>query len=405
MKMTTLGAKPKFLDTIEFKSFCKVANVNPESIARLGKTELISFISNTKILEKYYQIELSRQNIDPKILATFDKLGIPIVEQNKVLAKQSLLSDFVAMDYVLDSESVLTTFQEELATFGIIFCSISDAIQNYPDLVKKYLGSVIPFSDNYYASLNSAVFSDGSFCYIPPYTHCPMDLSTYFRINTAGTGQFERTLIIADRGSYVSYLEGCTAPQSTQNQLHSAVVELIALEGAQIKYSTVQNWYPGDKEGNGGIYNFVTKRGICKEKNSKISWTQIETGSAITWKYPSVILKGDNSVGEFYSIAMTDNSQQADTGTKMIHIGNNTHSKIVSKSITSGQSKASYRGKVKITTSANNAKNFSQCDSLILSHKTVSKDEVNKILTKLNRWSGSNNINLGSNLELVENKS
>jgi Fe-S cluster assembly protein SufB len=375
-----------FVDTVEFKAFCKVARLDIEHVKSLDKQDLVDLISQIEIDEKAFQIELSKQNIDPKILATFDKLGIPMIEQNKVLAKQGLLSDNVAMDYVLDSESILTTFQEELAEFGIIFCSISEAIQSYPDLVQKYLGSVVPFSDNYYASLNSAVFSDGSFCYIPPDTRCPMDLSTYFRINSTGTGQFERTLIIADRGSYVSYLEGCTAPQSSENQLHSAVVELIALEGAEIKYSTVQNWYSGDINGDGGVYNFVTKRGVCLGNNSKISWTQIETGSAITWKYPSVILKGDNSVGEFYSIAMTDNHQQADTGTKMIHIGKNTKSKIVSKSITSGQSKASYRGKVKIATGADNAKNFSQCDSLILigdMGRFVGRGEVDDVIDRL----------------------
>lgn len=375
-----------FVDTLEFKAFCKVAGLDSDKMMNLRKQELIDLITQTEIDEKIFQIELSKQNIDPKILATFDKLGIPMIEQNKVLAKQGLLGDNVAMDYVLDSESVLTTFQEELAEFGIIFCSISEAVRSYPELVQKYLGSVVPFSDNYYASLNSAVFSDGSFCYIPQDTRCPMDLSTYFRINSAGTGQFERTLIIADKGSYVSYLEGCTAPQSSENQLHSAVVELIALEDAEIKYSTVQNWYSGDQNGNGGVYNFVTKRGICLGNNSKISWTQIETGSAITWKYPSVILKGNNSVGEFYSIAMTDNYQQADTGTKMIHIGNNTKSKIVSKSITSGHSKASYRGKVKIATRADNAKNYSQCDSLILvgeKGRFVERGEVDEILEKL----------------------
>jgi Fe-S cluster assembly protein SufB len=373
----------KFVETLEFKAFCKVNRLDLEKVLDMNKQELIDLILNAEVDDKAFQIELSKQSIDPKILATFDKLGIPIIEQNKVLAKQGLLGNNVAMDYVLDSESVLTTFQEELAEFGIIFCSISEAVRSYPELVQKYLGSVVPFSDNYYASLNSAVFSDGSFCYIPPDTRCPMDLSTYFRINSAGTGQFERTLIIADRGSYVSYLEGCTAPQSTENQLHSAVVELIALEGAEIKYSTVQNWYAGDEDGNGGVYNFVTKRGICLGDNSKISWTQIETGSAITWKYPSVILKGNNSVGEFYSIAMTDNHQQADTGTKMIHIGKNTRSKIVSKSITSGQSKASYRGKVKIATRADNAKNYSQCDSLIIDSKLVSQKEIDKVLGKL----------------------
>jgi Fe-S cluster assembly protein SufB len=372
-----------FVDSLEFKTFCKVAGLDYEKTKKLGQVELRNLIENTDIDEKSFQLELSKQNIDPKILATFDKLGIPMIEQNKVLAKQGLLSDNVAMDYVLDSESVLTTFQEELAEFGIIFCSISEAVRSYPELVQKYLGSVVPFSDNYYASLNSAVFSDGSFCYIPPDTRCPMDLSTYFRINSAGTGQFERTLIIADRGSYVSYLEGCTAPQSSENQLHSAVVELIALEGAEIKYSTVQNWYAGDHNGEGGVYNFVTKRGICLGDNSKISWTQIETGSAITWKYPSVILKGNNSVGEFYSIAMTDNHQQADTGTKMIHIGKNTKSKIVSKSISSGVSKTSYRGKVKIATGADNAMNFSQCDSLILVKNRVSKCEIKEVLDKI----------------------
>jgi Fe-S cluster assembly protein SufB len=375
-----------FVSTTEFKTFCKVGGLDIVNVLEMNKKELSDLISNTIIDEKTFQLELSKQNIDPKILVTFEKLGIPIPEQNKVLAKQGLLSDSVAMDYVLDSQSVLTTFQEELAEFGIIFCSISEAIQNHPNLVRQYLGSVVPFSDNLYASLNSAVFSDGSFCYIPPNTRCPMDLSTYFRINSAGTGQFERTLIIADRGSYVSYLEGCTAPQSTENQLHSAVVELIALEGAEIKYSTVQNWYAGDEKGNGGVYNFVTKRGICQGDNSKISWTQIETGSAITWKYPSVILKGDNSVGEFYSIAMTDNYQQADTGTKMIHIGKNTKSKIVSKSITSGQSKASYRGKVKIAAGADNAKNFSQCDSLILlgeKGRFVERGEVDEVLERI----------------------
>jgi Fe-S cluster assembly protein SufB len=376
-----------FVDSMEFKTFCKVAGLDLEKTKKLGLVELRDLIENTDINEKSFNLELSKQNIDPKILATFDKLGIPMIEQNKVLAKQGLLSDNVAMDYVLDSESVLTTFQEELAEFGIIFCSISEAVKLYPELVQKYLGSVVPFGDNYYASLNSAVFSDGSFCYIPPDIRCPMDLSTYFRINSAGTGQFERTLIIADRDSYVSYLEGCTAPQSSENPLHSAVVELIALEGAEIKYSTVQNWYSGDANGEGGVYNFVTKRGICLGNNSKISWTQIETGSAITWKYPSVILKGDNSVGEFYSIAMTDNHQQADTGTKMIHIGKNTKSKIVSKSISSGVSKTSYRGKVKIATGADNARNFSQCDSLILvesESRFVNIKEIDGILKKIN---------------------
>jgi Fe-S cluster assembly protein SufB len=279
------------------------------------------------------------------------------------------------MDYVVDSTSVHTSFSAELGRLGIIFCSMSEAVSNHPDLVKKYLGSVVPFSDNFFASLNTAVFSDGSFCYIPPNTICPMELSTYFRINASGTGQFERTLIICDQNSSVSYLEGCTAPSRDTNQLHSAVVELVALENANIKYSTVQNWYPGDKEGRGGIYNFVTKRGVCLGKDSKISWTQVETGSSITWKYPSVILKGDGSVGEFYSVATTHNHQQADTGTKMIHIGKNTRSKIISKGISSGSSSNVYRGIVKITANATNSKNYTQCDSLFV-QKNDSKDDL-----------------------------
>jgi Fe-S cluster assembly protein SufB len=300
----------------------------------------------------------SLDEIDPEILKTFEKLGISLDEQKRLTG--------VAVDAVIDSVSVATTFKSKLAELGIIFCSISEAIQEHPDLVKKYLGSVVPVSDNYFAALNSAVFSDGSFVYIPKGVRCPMELSTYFRINAAGTGQFERTLIIADEGSYVSYLEGCTAPMRDENQLHAAVVELIALDNAEIKYSTVQNWYPGDKDGKGGIYNFVTKRGICAGVNSKISWTQVETGSAITWKYPSVILKGDNSVGEFYSVAVTNNLQQADTGTKMIHIGKNTKSRIVSKGISAGRSQNSYRGLVEVHKRAENARNFSQCDSLLM---------------------------------------
>jgi Fe-S cluster assembly protein SufB len=300
----------------------------------------------------------SLEDIDPEIRATYDKLGIPIQEQ-KLLAG-------VAVDYVMDSESVVTTFREALKERGIIFCSISEAIREHPELVKQYLGSVVPVRDNFYAALNSAVFSDGSFVYIPKGVRCPMELSTYFRINAENTGQFERTLIIADDDSYVSYLEGCTAPMRDENQLHAAVVELIALERAEIKYSTVQNWYPGDKEGKGGIYNFVTKRGICKGDHSKISWTQVETGSAITWKYPSCILKGDNSIGEFYSVAVTNNFQQADTGTKMIHIGKNTRSRIVSKGISAGNSQNSYRGLVQVHATADHAYNFSQCDSLLL---------------------------------------
>ncbi len=300
----------------------------------------------------------SLDEVDPEILKTFEKLGISLEEQKRLTG--------VAVDAVIDSVSVATTFKSKLAELGIIFCSISEAIHEHPELVRKYLGSVVPATDNFFAALNSAVFSDGSFVYIPKGVRCPMELSTYFRINAAGTGQFERTLIIADEGSYVSYLEGCTAPMRDENQLHAAVVELIALENAEIKYSTVQNWYPGDKNGKGGIYNFVTKRGICAGKNSKISWTQVETGSAITWKYPSVILKGDNSVGEFYSVAVTNNMQQADTGTKMIHIGKNTKSRIVSKGISAGKSQNSYRGLVEIHKRAENARNFSQCDSLLL---------------------------------------
>lgn len=303
----------------------------------------------------------SLDDVDPELLDTFEKLGIPLSEQ-KALAG-------VAVDAVMDSISVKTTFRENLAELGIIFCSFSEAVQDHPDLVKKYLGSVVPHTDNFFAALNSAVFSDGSFCYIPKGVRCPMELSTYFRINAMNTGQFERTLLIADEGAYVSYLEGCTAPQRDENQLHAAVVELVALENAEIKYSTVQNWYPGDREGKGGIFNFVTKRGICKGDNSKISWTQVETGSAITWKYPSCILRGDNSVGEFYSVAVTNNHQQADTGTKMIHIGKNTRSLIISKGISAGKSSNSYRGLVRVLKGAHNARNFSQCDSLLLGDK------------------------------------
>ncbi len=296
-------------------------------------------------------------DVDPELLEMYKKLGISVDEQK--------MMNNVAMDIVVDSVSVATTFKKTLGEKGIIFCSISEAIREYPELVQKYLGTVIPQKDNFYAALNSAVFSDGSFCYIPKGVRCPMELSTYFRINQAGTGQFERTLLIADAGSYVSYLEGCTAPSRDENQLHAACVELIALDDAEIKYSTVQNWYPGNKEGKGGVFNFVTKRGIC-EKNAKISWTQVETGSAVTWKYPSVILKGDHSVGEFYSIAVTNNFQQADTGTKMIHLGKNTKSTIISKGISAGKSQNSYRGLVRIAPNAENARNFSQCDSLLM---------------------------------------
>lgn len=303
----------------------------------------------------------SLDEVDPELLDTFNRLGIPLEEQKLLTG--------VAVDAVMDSISVKTTFRETLAEQGIVFCSMSEAIREHPDLVKKYLASVVPASDNFFAALNSAVFSDGSFCYIPKGVKCPMELSTYFRINAANTGQFERTLIVADEDSTVSYLEGCTAPQRDENQLHAAVVEIVAMKNADVKYSTVQNWYPGDKNGKGGIYNFVTKRGICKGDNSKISWTQVETGSAVTWKYPSCILMGDNSYGEFYSVAVTNNHQQADTGTKMIHIGKNTRSRIVSKGISAGVSNNSYRGLVKVVKNAENARNFSQCDSLLLGDK------------------------------------
>jgi len=303
----------------------------------------------------------SLDEVDPELLKTFEKLGIPLNEQ-KIMSG-------VAVDAVIDSVSVKTTYQKVLEEKGIIFCSITEAIQNHPELVKKYLGSVVPYGDNYFASLNSAVFTDGSFCYIPKGVRCPIELSTYFRINAANTGQFERTLLIADEGAYVSYMEGCTAPRRDENQLHAAVVEIVAMEDAEVKYSTVQNWYPGDKNGLGGIYNFVTKRGICKGNNAKISWTQVETGSAITWKYPSCILKGDNSVGEFYSVAVTNNYQQADTGTKMIHLGKNSKSTIISKGISAGKSDNSYRGLVRVSKGAENARNFSQCDSLLMGDK------------------------------------
>lgn len=302
--------------------------------------------------------ESGNREIDPELQATFDKLGIPLHERN-VLAG-------VAVDAVFDSVSVKTTFRETLAEKGVIFCSFSEAVKDYPDLVRQYLASVVPVSDNYFSALNSAVFSDGSFCYIPKGVRCPMELSSYFRINARGTGQFERTLIVADEGSYVSYLEGCTAPQRDENQLHAAVVEIVVLKDAEVKYSTVQNWYPGDKDGKGGIFNFVTKRGMCRGENSRLFWTQVETGSAITWKYPSTVLYGDGSVSEFYSVAVTNNFQQADTGTKMIHIGKNTRSRIISKGISAGQSQNSYRGLVKVLPGADNVRNYSQCDSLLL---------------------------------------
>lgn len=317
----------------------------------------ISYYAAPKNMPKYNSLD----EVDPELLKTFEKLGVPLEEQKHLAG--------VAVDVVMDSVSVHTTFKETLKEKGIIFCSISEAIQEHPDLVEKFLASVVPAGDNFYAALNSAVFTDGSFAYIPKGVRCPMELSTYFRINQANTGQFERTLIVADEGSYVSYLEGCTAPSRDENQLHAAVVEIVALKDAEVKYSTVQNWYPGDKKGKGGVYNFVTKRGICKGDNSKISWTQVETGSAVTWKYPSTILKGDNSVGEFYSVAVTNNFQQADTGTKMIHIGRNTKSTIISKGISLGESNNSYRGLVKINPKANNARNYSQCDSLLIGSK------------------------------------
>ena len=316
--------------------------------------QAISYYAAPKKRPKYNSID----EIDPELRRTMERLGISLEEQKRLSG--------VAVDFVLDSVSVATSFKEKLAELGIIFCSMSEAVKEHPELVKKYLGTVIPRSDNFYAALNSAVFTDGSFCYIPKGVRCPMELSTYFRINESGTGQFERTLVIADEGSYVSYLEGCTAPQRDENQLHAAVVELVAHKDAEIKYSTVQNWYPGDKDGKGGVFNFVTKRGLCEGNHSKISWTQVETGSAITWKYPSCILKGDYSVGEFYSVAVTNNMQQADTGTKMIHIGRNTSSTIISKGISAGNSQNSYRGLVQINPSAENARNFSQCDSLLM---------------------------------------
>ena len=331
----------------------------------------------------------SLDEVDPEMLEAFQKLGIPLEEQKKLSG--------VAVDAVLDSVSVATTYQDMLLKAGVIFCSMSEAIKNHPDLVRKYLGSVVPYTDNFYATLNSAVFSDGSFCYVPPGVRCPIELMTYFRINELDTGQFERTLIIADEGSYVSYLEGCTAPMRKTHQLHAAVVELITLDNAEIKYSTLQNWYPGDKEGKGGVYNFVTKRGIARGKNSKISWTQVETGSAITWKYPSVILQGDNSVGEFYSVALVNNYQQADTGTKMTHIGKNTKSTIVAKGISAGHAQNTYRGQVKIMPTADNAQNFTQCDSLLIGDQcgahTVPYIEVRNSTARMGHEATTSKVN------------
>ncbi len=353
--------EPEFMLEWRLKGYRNWLNMNEPNWAKVKYPKIdyqdMVYYSAPRKKPKYESLD----EVDPELLKTYEKLGIPLKEQELLAG--------VAVDAVFDSVSVATTFKGKLSEMGIIFCSMSDAIQNHPDLVKEYLGSVVPTTDNFFAALNSAVFSDGSFIYIPKGVHCPMELSTYFRINAADTGQFERTLIIADEGSYVSYLEGCTAPMRDENQLHAAVVELVALKDAKIKYSTVQNWYPGDKDGKGGIYNFVTKRGICKGDNSKISWTQVETGSAITWKYPSVILKGNNSVGEFYSVALTNNYQQADTGTKMIHLGKNTKSTIVSKGISAGKSNNSYRGLVKVTKNATNARNYSQCDSLLIGDK------------------------------------
>ncbi len=348
--------EPRWMLDYRLRAFESLKKMKPPNWANLK----IKAIDLQKII--YYAAPKkpkykSLDEVDPELLKTFNKLGISIDEQKKITG--------VAIDIVVDSVSVATTFQDTLKKLGIIFCSMSDAIKNHPDLVRQYLGSVVPHTDNYFAALNAAVFTDGSFCYIPKGTRCPMELSTYFRINEAGTGQFERTLLIAEENSYVSYLEGCTAPMRDENQLHAAVVELVALKNSEIKYSTVQNWYPGDENGNGGVYNFVTKRGICFD-GAKISWTQIETGSAITWKYPSCVLKGNNSIGEFFSVAVTNNFQQADTGTKMIHLGKNTKSTIISKGVCAGKSNGSYRGLVKIAKSAENARNFSQCDSLLM---------------------------------------
>ena len=353
--------EPEFLLEFRLKAYKKWKQMKCPEWAQLKFSEIdyqdIIYYSAPKTKKKLNSLD----EVDPELLKTFEKLGITLDEQKRLTN--------VAVDVVFDSVSVATTFKEELAEYGIIFCSISEAIQDYPELIEKYLGTIVPIGDNYFSALNSAVFTDGSFVYIPEGVKCPMELSTYFRINASNTGQFERTLIIADKGSYVSYLEGCTAPMRDENQLHAANVELVALDDAEIKYSTVQNWYPGDKDGKGGIYNFVTKRGLCKGKNSKISWTQVETGSAITWKYPSCILKGDNSVGEFYSIAITNNHQKADTGTKMIHLGKNTKSKIISKGISAGFSDMTYRGLVDISSKASNSNNYTQCDSLLMGNK------------------------------------
>ena len=359
-KISSIKKEPKWLLEWRLKAYKRWLKMSKPKWENLEYTDIdfqnICYYSAPK--KKKLK---SLDEVDPELLKTYDKLGIPLNEQK-------MLSG-VAVDAVFDSVSVATTFKETLNKAGVIFCSFSEAVQKHPKLIKKYLGSVVPYTDNFYAALNSAVFSDGSFVYIPENVKCPMELSTYFRINAANTGQFERTLIIADKSSHVSYLEGCTAPMRDENQLHAAVVELITLDNAEIKYSTVQNWYPGDENGKGGIYNFVTKRGNCLGNNSKISWTQIETGSALTWKYPSCILKGDNSIGEFYSVAVSNNYQQADTGTKMIHIGKNTKSTIISKGISAGHGQQTYRGEVKIMKNASNARNFSQCDSILIGNK------------------------------------
>lgn len=362
-QISAIKKEPEFLLEWRLKAFERWLTMREPDWSTIHHPPIdyqdISYYAAPKSLEDGPK---SLDEVDPKLLETYKKLGIPIHEQMALAG--------VAVDAVFDSVSVATTFKDELEKFGVIFCSFSEAVQNHPDLIKKYMGSVVPYTDNFFATLNSAVFSDGAFVYIPKGVRCPMELSSYFRINASNTGQFERTLIIADEGSYVSYLEGCTAPQRDENQLHAAVVELIALEGAEIKYSTIQNWYPGDENGKGGIYNFVTKRGICKGDNSKISWTQVETGAAVTWKYPSVILKGNNSSGEFYSVALTNNYQQADTGTKMTHIGKNTSSTIISKGISAGYGQNAYRGLVNITKNAENSRNFSQCDSLLMGNKS-----------------------------------
>jgi Fe-S cluster assembly protein SufB len=360
-KISSIKGEPRWLTDWRLKAFAHWKNMTEPDWAKVSYNKVdyqsISYYSAPKKKKELASLD----EVDPQLLETYTKLGIPLEEQK-------MLSG-VAVDAVFDSVSVATTFKEELSKAGVIFCSFSEAVRTYPDLIRKYLGSVVPYTDNFFAALNSAVFSDGSFCYIPKGVRSPMELSTYFRINASNTGQFERTLIVADESAYVSYLEGCTAPMRDENQLHAAVVELVALDNAEIKYSTVQNWYPGDKNGKGGIYNFVTKRAACRGINSKISWTQVETGSAVTWKYPGVILQGDNSIGEFYSVALTNNLQQADTGTKMIHIGKNTNSTIISKGISAGKGQQTYRGLVKVLKNADNARNYSQCDSILIGDK------------------------------------